>query len=57
MAAITAELALEVSKFQGALQQAQASLQGFGARAQRHGDGLAKSMFGGLYRSAGNLGR
>jgi tape measure domain-containing protein len=56
MAAITAELALEVSKFQGALQQAQTSLQGFRARAQRQGDGLGKSMFGGLNRSAANVG-
>jgi tape measure domain-containing protein len=56
MAAITAELALEVSKFQGALQQAQSSLQGFRTRAQRQGDGLGRSMFGGLNRSAANVG-
>lgn len=56
MAAITAELALEVSKFQGSLRQAQDSLRGFRSRAQRQGSGLGKSMFAGVGKAAAGLG-
>ncbi len=56
MAAITAELALEVSKFQGALRQAQDSLRGFRSRAQQQGSGLGSSMFAGVGKAAAGLG-
>ena len=56
MAAITAELALEVSKFQGALRQAQDSLRGFRSRAQQQGAGLGASMFAGVGKAAAGLG-
>jgi len=56
MAAITAELALEVSKFQGSLRQAQDSLRSFRTRAQRQGDGLGKSLFAGVGKAAAGLG-
>ncbi len=56
MAAITAELALEVSKFQGSLRQAQDSLRSFRSRAQRQGAGLGKSMFAGVGKAAAGLG-
>ena len=52
MAAITAELALEVSKFQGSLRQAQDSLRSFRSRAQRQGSGLGTSMFAGVGKAA-----
>ena len=56
MAAITAELALEISKFQGSLRQAQDSLKGFRSRAKKQGAGLGKSMFAGLGKAAAGLG-
>ena len=40
MAAITAELQLEVSKFQQALRQAQTQLRGFKGAAEKEGRGL-----------------
>lgn len=56
MAAITAELALEVSKFQGSLRQAQDSLRGFRSRASKQGAGLGASMFAGVGKAAAGLG-
>ena len=56
MAAITAELALEVSKFQGSLRQAQDSLRGFRSRAQAQGAGLGTSLFAGMGKAAAGLG-
>lgn len=48
MAAITAELALEVGKFQASLKQAQGMLAGFKQHAQRQGEGLGGSLFQGI---------
>lgn len=48
MAAITAELQLEVSKFQQALRNAQAQLRGFKGAAEKEGRGLGEGMFGEL---------
>ena len=48
MAAITAELQLEVSKFQQALRQAQTQLRGFKGTAEKEGKGLGSSLFGEL---------
>jgi tape measure domain-containing protein len=56
MAAITAELALEVSKFQGALRQAQDSLRGFRSRARSQGSGLGTALFAGVGKAAAGLG-
>lgn len=56
MASITAELALEISKFQSSLKQAQDSLKGFRAHAQQQGAGLGQSMFAGVGKAAAGLG-
>jgi len=56
MAAITAELALEVSKFQGSLRQAQDSLRGFRSSARRQGANLGRSLFADVGRAAAGLG-
>jgi len=53
MAAITAELALEVSKFQSALKTAQQSLRGFKTNTERTGLGLGASLFQGIASVAG----
>ena len=48
MAAITAELALEVSKFQDALKKAQQSVNGFKTHAEKSGGGLGMKLFGSM---------
>jgi len=53
MAAITAELALEVSKFQSALKTAQQSLRGFKGSTEATGAGLGASLFRGIAAVAG----
>jgi hypothetical protein len=52
MASITAELALEISRFQSALKQAQNSLKGFRGQAQQQGAGLGQTLFAGVGKAA-----
>lgn len=56
MASITAELALEISKFQSALKQAQNSLKGFRGQAQQQGNGLGQTLFAGVGKAAAGVG-
>jgi tape measure domain-containing protein len=56
MASITAELALEISKFQSALKQAQNSLKGFRGQAQQQGAGLGQTLFAGVGKAAAGVG-
>ena len=56
MASITAELTLEISKFQSALKQAQNSLKGFRGQAQQQGAGLGQTLFAGVGKAAAGVG-
>ena len=56
MASITAELALEISKFQSALKQAQNSLKSFRGQAQQQGAGLGQTLFAGVGKAAAGVG-
>lgn len=56
MAAITAELALEVSKFQSALQKAQQSVRGFKAHTEKTGAGLGESLLSGAGKALAGIG-
>ena len=56
MAAITAELALEISKFQGALKQAQSQLSAFKGRSEQTGNGLGTSLTSGFSSAVARLG-
>ncbi len=56
MASITAELALEISKFQSALKQAQNSLKVFRGQAQQQGNGLGQTLFAGVGKAAAGVG-
>ncbi len=56
MASITAELALEVSKFQGALRQAQNSLRSFRTQARSQGAGLGSAIFASVGKAAAGIG-
>ena len=56
MAAITAELALEISKFQASLKQAQDHLRSFKAKTESTGAGLGSSLTSGLNEAVGGIG-
>ena len=56
MAAITAELALEISKFQASLKQAQDHLRSFKAKTENTGRGLGSSLTSGLSEAVGGIG-
>ena len=56
MAAITAELALEISKFQASLKQAQDSLRSFKSKTESTGAGLGSSLTSGLSEAVGGIG-
>lgn len=56
MAAITAELALEISKFQGALKQAQSQLSAFKGRTERTGGGLGTSLTSSISSAVTSIG-
>lgn len=56
MAAITAELALEISKFQGALKQAQSQLSAFKGRTENTGGGLGASLTSGFNSAVASIG-
>ena len=56
MAAITAELALEISKFQASLKQAQVHLRSFKAKTESTGSGLGSSLTSGLNEAVGGIG-
>ena len=56
MAAITAELALEVSKFQSALQRAQQSVRGFKANTEKTGAGLGATLLSGAGKALAGIG-
>lgn len=56
MAAITAELALEVSKFQSALQRAQQSVRGFKTTTEKTGAGLGATLLSGAGTALAGIG-
>jgi len=56
MASITAELALEISKFQASLKQAQDSLRSFKGKTESTGAGLGSSLTSGLSEAVGGMG-
>lgn len=52
MATITAELALEVSKFQNALKTARSQVGGFKGHLKQQGGGMGEALFGGMEAAA-----